>query len=93
MLDNSVSALSSVRDYGLVASYLDPETEQYGMIAAGIGKSGTEAATDFLTNPKGLTDWLRSAHPPPGNNLELVIATDVIEGKHGPPHVLAVTSW
>ncbi len=92
-LDDSRSALSNSRDYGLVSCFLDPETEQYGIIVGGIGKSGTEAAADFVTSEAGLDEWLRSAHLPPATNVQVLVETDVIEGKHGPPHVVASYAW
>ena len=92
-LDDSQSALSNSRDYGLVSCFLDPETEQYGMIVGGIGKSGTEAAADFVTNETGMDEWMRTAHVPQANNVQVVVETDVIEGKHGPPHVVAFYTW
>ena len=92
-LDNTRSALSNLRDYGLLSCFYDPETEQYAMMAGGIGKSGTEAAADFLTNEKGLEEWLRTIPAHRGGNVQVVVSTDVIEGKHGPPHVTAYNTW
>jgi hypothetical protein len=92
-LDVTQSALTNSRDYGLVSCFFDPKTEQYVILAAGIGKSGTEAAADFLTNERGLDAWFRDVHPKPGSNLQVVVSTDVIEGNHGPPHVVASHIW
>ena len=92
-LDSSQSALSNTRDYALVSCYLDPVTDQYVMIVAGIGRSGTEAASDFVTNDAELSAWLHNVSPRPGENLQVVLSTDVIEGKHGPPHVVESYRW
>ncbi len=92
-LDVARSALSDSRDYGLVSCFVDPETEQYVVLAGGIGKSGTEAATDFLANEKNLDAWMRSLPPQSGRNMQVVVSTDVIEGKHGPPHAVAYHFW
>ena len=92
-LDDSRSALSNTRDYGLISCFLDPETEQHAMIVGGIGRSGTEAAADFVTSETGLQEWVRSAHLPPATNVQVVVETDVIEGKHGPPHVVRFYAW
>jgi hypothetical protein len=92
-LNDRQSALSNVRDYGLVSCFLDPETEQYVILAGGIGKSGTEAATDFITNEKEIDAWLAKVSPANRSNVQVVISTEVIEGKHGPPHVIASYFW
>jgi hypothetical protein len=92
-LDATWSALANSRDYGLVSCFFDPEPEQHVILAAGIGKSGTEAAADFLTNERGLDAWFKTVHPRSGANLEVVVSTDVIEGEHGPPHVIAYSIW
>ena len=92
-LDVTRSALANSRDYGLVSCFFDPETEQSVILAAGIGKSGTEAAADFLSSERDLDAWFQSTHPQSGANLEVVVSTDVIEGKHGPPHVIASYVW
>ncbi|MBB6143567.1 hypothetical protein HNQ77_001516 [Silvibacterium bohemicum] len=92
-LDVTRNALANSRDYGLISCFFDPQTEQNVILAAGIGKSGTEAAVDFLTSEKGLDAWFQSAHPPSGANLQVVVSTDVIEGQHGPPHVVASYIW
>jgi hypothetical protein len=92
-LDVTRSALANSRDYGLVSCFFDPETEQHVILAAGIGKSGTEAATDFLTNEPGLDAWFKTIHPRSGANVEVVVSTDVIEGEHGPPHVVSYSIW
>ena len=92
-LDVTRSALANSRDYGLVSWFFDPVTEQHVILAAGIGKSGTEAATDFLTNEPGLDAWFKTVQPRSGANVEVVVSTDVIEGEHGPPHVVAYSIW
>jgi hypothetical protein len=81
-------------DYALVARFLDPTTGQLLVIAAGIGSNGTISAGEFLTEKKFLEqvsdqaprDWRLK-------NMEAVIATQVIEGKSGPPRVAAVHFW
>ena len=63
-------------------------------VAAGIGENGTVAAGEFLTDPEYMEalankvprDWSPE-------NVEAVIATQVIGGRSGPPRVLAVHLW
>ncbi len=92
-VNTAVSALDTTRDYALISSLTDPRTGQSFLLAGGIGKSGTEAATDFLTNEQALTTWLDRTPHPAASNIQVVIATEVIEGKHGPPTVIAYHFW
>ncbi len=91
--DNSQRALGNSRDYALVASYFDPEIEQRVVIAAGIGKTGTQAAAEFLTSNRYLQSWLADSHLQRDRNVELVLSTDILDGRPGPPHILASYAW
>ena len=91
--DNSQRALGNSRDYAIVASYFDPEIEQHVVIAAGIGKTGTQAAAEFLTSNRHLQSWLAESHQQRDRNVELVLSTDILDGHPGPPHVVASYSW
>jgi hypothetical protein len=82
------------QDYAIVARFYDATSGQPVIIAAGLGENGTIAAGEFLTDEKNMqevakrvpSDWRRK-------NVEVVIATQVIYGKSGPPRVLAAHSW
>jgi hypothetical protein len=91
--DNGQSALSNTRDYAIVASFFDPRIEQRVLIAAGIGKSGTAAATEFLTNNNYLDAWLSQTKPSKSKNVEIVLSTEIVEGQQGPPQIVASYSW
>lgn len=91
--DNTQSATSNSRDYAIVASFFDPEIAQHVIIAAGIGKSGTAAATDFLTTNNYLTSWLSQTGPSKSRNVEIVLSTEIVEGEQGPPQVVASYRW
>ena len=91
--DNAQRAVANAKDYALVASFQDPQTEQHVLIAAGLGKSGTAAAARFLTTDSYLHGWLAHANLHGKSNVELVLSTDIVEGQQGPPHVIADTSW
>ncbi len=92
-IDTSASSISNARDYGVVSRFLDPTTDQYVVFAAGIGRSGTEAATDFLVNEKALDAWISTVPVHSATNVQVVISTEIVEGKHGPPHVIAYSFW
>jgi len=91
--DNAQSVLSNTRDYAIIARFFDLRIEQHVVVVAGIGKSGTEAAADFVTDKRTLQTWVEKVPVAPNDNVEMVLATDVIEGKHGPPHVVAAYRW
>jgi hypothetical protein len=82
------------KDYAIVGRLLDPNTDQYVVVAAGIGRGGTVAAGEFLVDQHRMeellkqvpSDWKRK-------NLEIVLETQVIEGRSGPPRISAVHLW
>jgi hypothetical protein len=81
-------------DYALISRVLDPTTDRIVVVAAGLLGYGTMAAGEFLTNPNYLRvitqtaprDWEHK-------NLQVVLATKVISGNSGPPHVVATYFW
>jgi hypothetical protein len=91
--DNGQSALGNSRDYAIVASFFDPRIQQRVLIAAGIGKSGTATAAEFLSTNKYLEVWLSQANSPKDRNVEIVLSTEIVEGQQGPPQVVASYSW
>lgn len=82
------------RDYAIVTRLRDPITQQIGLILAGIGSWGTQAAGEFVSNPENVRklegfaprDWSQK-------NVQVVLATDIIRGSSGPPIVLAAYFW
>jgi hypothetical protein len=82
------------KDYGIVARFLDSETKQWVLVAAGLGTAGTYAAVEFMTEPRYIDEISKQApNTWPSMNLEVVIATQLIDRKHGPPQVVAVETW
>lgn len=77
------------KDYALVSRIRSPITEQTELIIAGIGPSGTVAASEFITNPRYFREFVKRA--PPGwqsREIQIVITTEVIGERSAPPHVL-----
>ncbi|MGB8030403.1 MAG: hypothetical protein WCF30_12160 [Terracidiphilus sp.] len=81
-------------DYAIVARYRDPTTEGPVMVVAGLGPFGTEAAGAFVATPQYLEQLAKQL--PLGwenKNIEMVLKTEVIDGKAGPPVLVAATEW
>jgi hypothetical protein len=79
-----------VEDYAIVSRLQNSKTGQFTITVAGITGAGTQAAGEFVSNPKYLEPGLRNA--PAGwqkRNLEFVLETTVTDAVAGPPHVVA----
>jgi hypothetical protein len=84
----------SRKDYAIVARFLDPNTSQVAIVAAGLGHNGTAAAGEFLLSPQSLSDFDRLAPKRwPNQNIEVVLETMVVNGHAGPPHIDAIHTW
>jgi hypothetical protein len=91
--DNMQLVSGDSRDYAIVASYFDSTIGQHVLVAAGIGKAGTQAAAEFVTSDQDLKSWLTQEKVPRGKNVELVLSTEILDGQPGPPHVVASSIW
>jgi hypothetical protein len=82
------------RDYGLIARFHDPTTDQIILVSAGLGENGTVAASQLLTTGKYFKE-LRQEQllPKPDQNFEAVIETEIINGRPGPPRIVATYLW
>jgi hypothetical protein len=86
--------LNLTEDYALISRTLDPTTERMEVLAGGLTGYGTTAAGEFLTNPAYLEAFAKDA--PAGwdrKNMQIVLATKVIEGNSGPPRVIERYFW
>ena len=95
ILDRSVQQQTGTyKDYAIVARLVDPNSDQYVVVAAGIGRGGTIAAGEFLVDARRMNDMLSQV---PGNwkqkNVEIVLETQMIQGRSGPPRISAVHIW
>jgi hypothetical protein len=82
------------QDYAIVAITHDATLDQPLIITAGIGPNGTAAAGEFLLSPDNLAALVRMAPAHwSGKNVEVVLATQVIQGNSGPPRILASEYW
>jgi hypothetical protein len=81
-------------DYALIARAVDPVTEQWMMVVAGMGERGGAAATEFVTQPSYLERLAGQA--PRGwehRNIEVVIQTKLVEGDWAAPRIVASHFW
>ncbi|ADV83195.1 hypothetical protein [Terriglobus saanensis] len=85
---------SSGDDYALVARFRDPTTGSIVLVLGGLGRNGTEAATQFVTTPQYLHMLSDRVGKNLGNqNIEVVLKTNVIEGKTGAPSIQDIHTW
>jgi hypothetical protein len=94
-LDRSIQQQTGTyKDYAIVARLVDPDTDQFVVVAAGIGRGGTVAAGEFLVDAHHMEELLKQV---PSNwkqkNMEIVLETQVIQGRSGPPRINAVHVW
>ena len=82
------------QDYAIVAIAHDETLDQPLLIAAGIGPNGTMTASEFLLNTSNLEALAKRAPANwSGKNVEVVLATQVIQGNSGPPQIVAAEFW
>ena len=86
--------LALKQDYAIISRVANPRTGFITVTVAGLWGYGTLAAGRFLTDPQYMQDFCkRTGFRPDKGNMQIVIGTEVIQGKPGPPTVLAATSW
>jgi hypothetical protein len=94
MLDRTQQQTGVYKDYAIVARFLDPNTDQSVAVAAGIARGGTVAAGEFLVDAHRMEEMVNQL---PANwrrkNIEIVLETQVIQDRSGPPRVSAVHVW
>ena len=85
---------NNYRDYAIVARFTDGNTGKLAVIIAGVGRGGTIAGGEFVSNPAYLAQ-LSNAARAAGNkkNMEVVLSTQIIDGEPGSPKVEATYFW
>ena len=77
-----------------MARFWDTTTDNGVLVLAGLGRNGTEAASQFATDPhyvQLLGDRVGKALA--NKNIEVVLKVTVIDGKTGPPSIVATQVW
>jgi hypothetical protein len=94
MMDRTIQQTGTYSDYAIVARFVDPNVEQLVVVGAGIGRGGTVAAGEFLVDEQRMEEMLKQI---PGDwqrkNVEIVLETQVIGDRSGPPRISAIYVW
>jgi hypothetical protein len=93
-VDYDTPYLKLAIDYALITRVVDPASQRPVISVAGVGGYGTQAASEFLTEPTYMQklkaiaphDWERK-------NVQVVISTRVINGSSGPPKIIGANFW
>jgi DNA-binding winged helix-turn-helix (wHTH) protein len=90
----SQMATNNYRDYAIVARFIDGNTGKLAVIIAGVGRGGTIAAGQLVTDPNYLAQLAQAARVS-GNkkNMEIVLSTQIIDGEPGSPKIEATYFW
>lgn len=92
--DPAVPYSKLTQDFAVVSRFVDPLTEKTVVVVGGMGRDGTIAAGEFVTDPRYLE--LLAARAPKHwekKNLQVVLVTDIVKGTTGPPRILATYFW
>ena len=94
LLDRSHQETGTYKDYAIVTRGLDPNTGRFVVVVAGIARGGTIASGEFLVDPRHMDELVRAAPKDwESKNMEIVLETQVIDGRSGPPRINAVYTW
>jgi hypothetical protein len=81
-------------DYAIVSRLLSADGRETIMTAAGIGQYGTQAASEFLSNPARIADFARTAPAGwAGKNLQIVMHIRVVDDAPGSVDIVSSYSW
>ena len=94
LLDLSKRYSAVNQDYAIIARVHNRQTGQPQLVVAGLGMSGTVAASEMLMNPELARQLqLRVGSGFRSRDFEAVLRTDVVNGIAGPPSILVVEVW
>jgi len=95
VLDRTVQlATNNYRDYAIIVRFTDTNTGKLAVVVAGIGRGGTIAAGEFLTDANDLAQLQRAAQAAGDKkNMEIVLSTQIIDGEPGSPKMEASYFW
>jgi hypothetical protein len=80
-------------DYAIVGRFHSKLTDNLVVLIAGIGKNGTEAASQFVTTPRYMDMLDQRSKDWASKNMEVVLKIKVVDGKSGAPSIEAMCVW
>jgi hypothetical protein len=93
--DHTPGSYGNVDDYAIVARFRDTTTGSIMVVLAGLGRNGTEAATQFATSEESMRTLQQKigAGKLASANIEVVLKASVIGGRTGEPSIQNVYVW
>jgi hypothetical protein len=92
--DPTIPYSTLTQDFAVVSRFQDPLTEKMVVMVGGMGRDGTIAAGEFVTEPRYLAMLDRRAPKHwDKKNLQVLLATDIVNGNTGPPRIIATYFW
>jgi hypothetical protein len=91
--DPRVRYSNVTQDYALVSRFVDPLTEKMVVVVGGMGRDGTIAASEFVSDPRYLDMLNARLKNWDKKNLQVVLTTEIVNGNTGPPRILAAYAW
>ncbi len=81
-------------DFAIITRLTDPKIGKPVLAVGGVTLLGTAAAAEFVTNPQRLAAI--DKHLPAGwqmKNVQVLLRTQIVEGRAGPAQIIACTTW
>ena len=80
-------------DYAIVARFDDSTTGVPVLIEAGLGNTGSVAASELISSGRLSETLAEEAACQRKRNFEAVVETQIIDTKPGPPHLIRLQCW
>lgn len=81
-------------DYSVIARFHSEVTDGPVMVVAGVAPMSTQAAAEFVTSPDRIDEALRYAPRSwRGQNVEVVLATEIVNGVPGHTKIVRTAFW
>lgn len=92
-IDFSIPLSEWKTDYAIVARENDATIGVPVLIEAGLGNTGSLAASQLVTSGALASELASNPSCRGKSNIEAVIGTEIIDTRPGPPHMLRLTCW
>lgn len=91
--DLSVPFSAWKNDYAIVARMDDSTTGVPVLIEAGLGNTGSTAASEVISSGRLITTLENEPACRGKHNFEAIVETQLLDTKPGPPHVIRLQCW